>query len=31
MEILKAYHLPATSRAVAELCGCCHHPVKKAV
>ena len=31
MEILNAYDLTGSYRAVAELCGCSHHTVKKAV
>ena len=31
MEILNAYDLTGSYRAAAELCGCSHHTVKKAV
>ena len=31
MEILSAYDLTGSYRAAAELCGCSHHTVKKAV
>jgi len=31
MEILNAYDLTGSYRAAADLCGCSHHTVKKAV
>ena len=31
MEILNAYDLTGSYRAAAQLCGCSHHTVKKAV
>ena len=31
MEILNAYDLTGSYRAAAELCGCSHHTVKKAI